>query len=177
MKAGLIGEWDAPEPLLAAIAQLRRAGYTRLDAYTPFPVHGLERALGLGRSPLPWIVFPVGLGAAIGAYVIQWYVNAVAYPINVGGRPPHAPPAFVPITFETMVLAASLFALAVLLYFARLPWLAHPIFEVDGFERATIDRYFLAVDACDPGFDRERTARALADAGALRVQPFGGERP
>jgi Alternative complex III, ActD subunit len=177
MKAGLVGEWASPDQLLIAVQRMRANGYTRLDAHTPFAVSGLEAALGLRRSQLTWVVFPIALGAAFLGYFIQWYCNAYAYPIDVGGRPAHAPPAFVPITFETMVLASSVFALIVFFYLARLPWLSHPIFEVDGFERASIDRFFLAVDVGDPRFEAQRTARELADAGALRVQPFGGEKP
>lgn len=173
MTAGLVGEWDSAAALVAAVRRLRRSGYTQLDAHTPFAVPGLEEALDLRRSLVGWPIFAAGLGGAAGAYFIQFYCNAWSYPINVGGRPAHAPPAFVPITFETMVLLASMCALGLFFLLARLPWLTHPVFEVEGFERATIDRFFLAVAMRDPAFEADRTARDLLDAGALRVSRFG----
>jgi len=167
--AGLVGELDSPDALLAAVRALRARGFTKLDTYGPFPVPGLEEALHLPRSGLGWIVFPIAMAGAGAAYLVQWWTNAVDYPLNVGGRPPHAAPAFVPITFEMGVLSAALAALVLALLFSGLPRLHHPLFELEGFERASLDRFFVVVDAADPAFDLEAARAALGDVGALRA--------
>jgi hypothetical protein len=166
---GLVGELDSPERLLAAVRALRARGFTRLDAYGPFPVAGLESALHLPRSGIGWIVFPIAMAGAATAYLIQWWTNAVDYPLNVGGRPPHAAPAFVPITFEMGVLTAALSAILLALVFSGLPRLHHPLFELEGFERATVDRFFVVVDATDPAFDVEAAREVLSNVGAVRT--------
>jgi Alternative complex III, ActD subunit len=169
VKPGVVAEFDAPDALLRAVRELRQRGYRDIDAFTPYPVKGLEAALGTRRSPINWMTLPVWLAAAIGAYLVQWYCNAYDYPLDVGGRPPHSPPAFVPITFEMAVLAASLASFVLFLVWAGLPELYHPLFSVPHFERATIDRFFLGVDASDPSFDCPRLASVLLELGAARV--------
>ncbi len=164
---GVLGEFATAEALLAAAETLRKRGVRLMDAFTPFPVKGLDDALGMPRSSIAWIIGPIGLLSAGIAYLIQWYTNGVDYPINVGGRPPHAPPAFVPITFETGVLGASVLGLIVFMILARLPELSHPVLDVPGIERATIDRFWLGVDARDPSFGM--AADALRELGAVRV--------
>jgi hypothetical protein len=173
MEAGLAAEFAGADDLLIALAELRRRGYTRLDAFVPHPVPGLEEALALRRSRLPWLIFPIGLGGASFAFTLQWYCNAYAYPLNVGGRPAFAIPAFVPITFETMVLFSGFGTLLLLFVILRLPRLSHPVFEVEGFERASIDRFYAAVDQLDPKFDLQATRQDLFEVGALGVSPFG----
>lgn len=169
MRAALLAEFGTAEALLDAVRVLRENGYLELDTYTPYPVHGLDEVLGLRRSKVPLVILIAGLCGAITGYLLQWYVAAYDYPLNVGGRPAHAIPAFVPITFEMGVLFAAIAALVALLAFAGLPRLWHPVFEVAGFERATIDRFWLSVDAADPRFRRERTASELEALGALTV--------
>ncbi len=173
MEAGLVGEFATADDLLLALEKLRERGYVSLDACTPHPVHGLDEVLRLKRSRLPRAVFPIGLGGAIFAFVVQWWCNSVSYDLNVGGRPSFAIPAFIPITFETTVLFSAISGLLILFYLLRLPRLAHPIFDVDGFERATVDRFFAVIDRVDPRFDSLRTAQDLAEVGALRTSPFG----
>jgi hypothetical protein len=173
MEAGLMAEFATADELLVALARLRERGYRSLDAFTPHPVHGLDEVLHLHRSRLPWLIFPLALGAAATAFFIQWWCNARDYPINVGGRPNFAAPAFVPITFETMVLVSGIASLLLLFWLLRLPRLSHPVFDVEGFERATVDRFFAAVDQRDPQFETQRTRQDLLRLGALRVTPFG----
>ena len=110
MRCGVLGEFMTPEAMIAAIVGLRDRGYRRLDAFSPYPVHGAEEAAGTPRSPLGWIAFQVGLVGAGATYLLQWYCNAYDYPLDVGGRPPHSAPAFIPITFEMGVLSAALAA-------------------------------------------------------------------
>jgi len=169
MRTGVLGEFETPEAMVAALVGLRRRGYRRLDAFSPYPVHGAEEAAGMSRSPLPWIVFPFALAGAGVAYLIQWYCNAYDYPLNVGGRPPHSAPAFIPITFEMCVLAAAITGIVAYLALTGLPELWSPVFEVPGFERASIDRFWVGVDVRDPRFERGAVERALAELGASRT--------
>ncbi|HEX7128065.1 MAG TPA: DUF3341 domain-containing protein [Thermodesulfobacteriota bacterium] len=173
MHTGLLGEFASPEAMLQAVRRLRGLGYERLDTFSPHPVPGASRALGLPRSRLPRAVLVWGLVGAASGYLIQWWPNAVDYPLNVGGRPAHAVPAFVPITFELGILFAAFAALVTLLLRAGLPALWRPVFEAEGFERASIDRYFVGIDDADPRFDHERSARDLLEAGAARVVRTG----
>lgn len=169
MRSGVLGEFTTPEAMIAAIVALRERGYRRIDAFSPYPVHGAEEAAGMPRSPLGWIVFPLGLLGAGVAYLLQWYCNAFDYPLNVGGRPPHSAPAFIPITFEMGVLSAAVGGLITYFALTQLPELWSPVFEVEGFERASIDRFWVGVDARDPGFDRLGVEQALTELGASRV--------
>lgn len=168
----VMAEFASGPGLLAGLRALRAAGVSRLDAFTPYEVTGLDELLCVRRSRLPWIALVVGLVAGGAAYFAQWWINVVDYPLNIGGRPYHSAPAFIPITFEMAVLCAGIAALVSALALGGLPKLWHPVFEVDGFERATIDRFWLSVD--DPAFDRDVDRRALEAAGALRVIVSGG---
>ncbi|WP_441285875.1 DUF3341 domain-containing protein [Sorangium sp. KYC3313] len=169
MRRGLLAEFETPEAMLRAIAELRSRGYRRLDAFTPYPIHGIDEALGLRRSPLNWIILPFALAGTAGGYLVQWFCNAYDYPLIVGGRPAHALLAFIPITFEMMVLSAALTGFVVLLVLARLPELWHPVFDVPGFERASLDRFWVGIDARDPALISPITERDLTDLGAVTV--------
>jgi ActD protein len=168
-RPALMAEFGSGPALLAGIRALRACGLSRFDAFTPYEVAGLDELLGVRRSRLPWIALAFGLAAGGGAYLLQWWINVVDYPLNIGGRPYHSAPAFIPITFEMTVLFASAAALISAIVLGGLPRLWHPVFEVDGFERATIDRFWLAVGAGDAALDRARDTAALEAAGALRV--------
>jgi hypothetical protein len=166
MRTGLLAELRTPEEMVAAIVELRRRGYREIDAFSPYPVKGAEEALGLPRSRLDWIVFPIAmLGAAL-AYLLQWWCNAYDYPLNVGGRPPNSAPAFIPITFEMGVLSAAVSGCIAFLVLCRLPELYAPVFDVDGFRRAGIDRFWVGVDDRDPQYNEVQLRRDLADVGA-----------
>jgi hypothetical protein len=170
MKGGIVAEFLAPDQIVAAVASIRRAGFKVYESYAPYPIEGLLEGRR-PRSPLYALIFGL-LGAAAG-YLIQWWTNAVDYPLNVGGRPPHSAPAFIPITFESAILFASAAVFFGTLIHLGLPRLHHPLFDVEGFERASVDRFFLAVSTDDPIFDSDRAAQTLRDAGALRAVPFG----
>jgi hypothetical protein len=183
MNGGLVAEFTADDAIVRAARDLRGRGYRELDAFVPRPVEGLEQALQLGRSNLNRGVLLAGvLGAATGL-LVQWYCNGWDYPLNVGGRPPFSLPAFIPITFEIMVLFASLTAFVMSLRRGKLPWLTHPLFYVDGFERVSSDRFWLWVGGDDPVFAVERTRETLQELGAetihevpdadARAQPSG----
>lgn len=166
---GLMAEFATPEALLAAAHAAREAGYTRLDAFTPFPVKELPEAIGFRRNRVPLFVLIGGLIGAGGAYLMQWYPNVVGYPLNVGGRPLHSWPSFIPVTFELTVLLAAFAALISMLALNGLPQPYHPTFNVPAFERASQDRFFLLVEAEDPRFDRDETTRFLHEQAPVAV--------
>jgi hypothetical protein len=177
MTHGLLAEFESPEALLAAARHLREAGLTRLTAFTPFPVEGLDEVLELRRTRIPLAVLLIGLAGGSLAFLFQYWANGLDYPLDVGGRPLFSWPTFVPITFETVVLFGSFAAFFGLLAASRLPRLWQPIFEVEGFERATIDRFFLGVDAADPRYRPDRLAALLPRLGALRVAAVPARHP
>jgi hypothetical protein len=168
-RTGLLAELGSGAELRAAVAALRSLGYRELEAYSPLPVHGLDEALGAPPSRLPRAVFAVGVSAAAAAYGLQYLLNAYLYPLDVGGRPPHLPVAYVPITFEMGVLGAALTAFLGVLWKGRLLRLWQPIFEIDRFVSASSDGFWVRVATSDPRFDREGTAATLLELGARHV--------
>lgn len=160
---GIIACFAAPADLLAVLHRARAAGYTRIEAYTPFPVAGLDEALPRASTPIGWIVFFAGVAGASVAYALQYWATH-DYPVNVGGRPLHSWPAFVPVTFELTVLAAAIVGVLALGWLCRLPQLYHPVFTVPGFERASQDRLFLLIRDDDPCFHPARTHAFLTDS-------------
>lgn len=179
MQRILLGEFATEDACADAARHLREQGHAHLDAYMPYPAKSIERALELPRSRLPrWVLFFGVLGAAA-AYLVLWWTQNIDYPLNVGGHPTHAIPAYVPITFETTVLFASFAAFVGMLRMARLPRLWHPAFEVAGFERASVDRFFLVVEAVETASSEGALRESLEHCGALRVVSLdlAGEAP
>jgi Ni/Fe-hydrogenase subunit HybB-like protein len=168
--SGLLGEFLDPGALYRACERVRDAGFSRWDAHTPFPVHGLDRAMGLGRSRLPWIVLLAGLGGAAGGFALQTWVHSFAYPNVISGKPYFAWQAYVPITFELAVLCGALGAVLGMLALNRLPRHHHPLFDSAAFERASDDRFFISIDAKDARFDAAATPELLRGAGAARIE-------
>jgi hypothetical protein len=158
---GVMAEFLTPREILEATRCAWQAGYREMDAYTPYSVEGLAAALGMKRSRIPSVVFCGGLVGACVGFFMQYYAMKVDYPINSGGRPYNSWPAFVPITFEVLVLVAALAALLGMLFLNGLPRPHHPVFDVPGFAHASQDRFFLCIEATDPKFDRQETARFL----------------
>ena len=167
---GVMAEYATPRDLMHAAVELREKGWTRMEAYSPFPVHGIDVALGHGGSKVPWIVLAGGLSGAGGGLLLQWWTSAVAYPIWVAGKPLFSLPAFVPITFELGVLLAAFSALLGMLALNKLPKPYDPVFKHSRFARVTDDRFFLAIEAKDPLFDVAGAEKALADAGGTHVE-------
>jgi hypothetical protein len=174
MRRGLLAEFPDADRLCVAVRALRDAGYVALDTFAPRPIAELDELLALRRPRLNWIAFAVGMSAAILGFAVQWFCNAWSYPLNSGGRPPFAIPAFIPITFESGVLFASFASFFGVFAACRLPRLHHPLFDVAGFERASHDRYFVAVGGDDPRFDVDLTRADLQRTHPLRLSAFGG---
>lgn len=158
---GVMAEFDTPEELIHAVEKTREAGYRRMDAYTPFPVEGLTQAMGLKRNMVPLITLIGGLAGGLGGFGFQYWVAAISYPQNIGGRPFNSWPAFIPITFEMTILFASLCAVFGMLALNRMPQPHHPVFNVGRFVHASSDRFYLCIEARDPKFHLAETARFL----------------
>jgi|SRR5206468_9035481 len=142
----IVAEFATPEALLAGTQKMRESGHTNLDTHTPMPIHGLEKALGLGRPKIPTIVLGGAIAGAVIAYSLIYFCNVIDFPINVGGRPLHGPPANIPITFELAVLMAGTSSFFGFFTLAKLPKPYHPVFESGAFQRASVDGYFLSVE-------------------------------
>lgn len=167
---GVIAEYDTPEQVLAAAEGARKAGYTRMDAYTPHPVEGMDDALGLAPTNLGFVVLAMGLFGAAAGYFLQWYSANVFYPLNIGGRPLHDWPTYVVITFEVTVLLSAFTAGLFMLARNGLPRPYHPVFNTPGFERATRDGYYLCIEATDPRFDEDAVRAFLEGTAPVSVQ-------
>jgi hypothetical protein len=166
---GVMGEFGTPDELIHAVEKVREAGYRHLDAYAPFPVEGLSEALGLKRNMVPAICLIGGLTGGLGGFFFQYWVNVIAYPLNIGGRPLNSWPAFIPVTFELTILGAALSAVFGMLALNRLPHPHHPVFNVHRFSHASTDRFFLCIEARDPKFHLVDTARILQEVHAHHV--------
>jgi hypothetical protein len=169
MKRFVLGEFSEPEACVEAARKLHRQGVPNLDAYSPYPLHGIDEALELPRSKVPLVALTGGLLGLAGGYAMQWWMNAVSFPINVGNRPPHGFWTNIPITFECGILLAvlSIFFSSIFGFF-QLPLTYHPVFESEQFRTASLDRFWISAEAED-----DETAAALEDqfrsTGATRV--------
>ena len=169
---GLLAEFASPHDLVSAAARVRDAGYTRWDAHTPFPVHGLDAAMGIKTTRLGFLVLAAGITGAASGLLMQWWMNAIDYPLIISGKPFNSLPADIPVTFELTVLLASLTAFVGMLIANGLPRFHHPLLKSARFRRATTDGFFLAIESTDPRFDLARTEQLLASTRATRVFPI-----
>jgi hypothetical protein len=166
---GLAAEFDQPHELLEAALLARRAGYTRVAAYTPIPVEGLYESLGHPPTLLPYLTLLGAILGGAGGYALQYYASVIAYPLNIGGRPLNSWPAFMPVVFELAVLGASLFSVLGMLALNGLPMPYHPLFNLAEFRLASRDRFFLCIEQRDPRFDIVETRRFLETVHAHKV--------
>jgi len=166
---GLMAEFDNPTDLVEAARRTYDAGYRRINGYSPFPIPELWEAIGFHKTRLPIIVLIGGILGGLGGYFMMYYMEVIDYPLNVGGRPFHSWPAFIPITFETTVLCAALAAIFGMLALNKLPQPYHPVFNAERFALATRDRFFLVIEARDPKFDHDKVLEFMNTLNAKEV--------
>jgi hypothetical protein len=166
---GVMAQFADPGTLLRAARAVHEAGYRDVDAFTPFPVHGLAEAIGFHKTRVPLIALAGGVLGMAGGFGLQYWIHVVAYPLNIGGRPLNSWPTFVPVTFETTVLVAAFSAVLGMLALNGLPRPHHPVFNVPGFQLASQDRFFLCIESTDPRFERDEARRLLAELGGGSV--------
>jgi hypothetical protein len=167
---GVIAEFETPRGLLHGAEAVRKAGYTEVDAHTPFPVHGLDQVLSIPGSKVPWLVLGGALFGGIGGLALQWWTAAIDYPIKIAGKPYLSLPAFVPVTFELTVLFSALAAVLGMLALNGLPRLYHPTFKHSTIHRATDDRFFLVIEARDPLYSSGETRALLESVGGRNIE-------
>lgn len=170
---GLLAEYESSRQLLAGCRATREAGFERWEAHTPYPLHGLDQAMGLAPSRIAIPVLVMTLVGAAAGFMLQVWVSGVAYPLVVSGKPFFSWPAFIPIAFETAVLGGALAAVAGLFFYSGLPRWHHPLFSSRRFEAASNDRFFISVEAADPAFDWTAT-RELLERDAVVVEVVDG---
>lgn len=167
---GVLAEFDHPDELVEACEQVRDAGFTAWDAHTPFPIHGLERAMGLRRSWVSAYCLILGLSGAAAGMFLQYWVAVHAYPLVISGKPFFSWPAFVPVMFECGVLGGAFGAVLGFLIQSRLPQHYHALFYSDRFTRVTDDGFFISIEAGDPKFEKSKTLDWLRGLGARHVE-------
>jgi hypothetical protein len=166
---GIMAEYATPDALVAGIGKAYAAGYRRMDAFTPYPIEAVNHVLGHKRSKLPWIVFAGGLIGALTGFGLQYYLSAIEYPLNIGGRPLNSWPSFIVITFELTILFSAFAAVFGMLALNGFPTPYHPVFNVPRFEHASRDRFFFCIEATDPKFDLVQTLQFMNSLGAAEV--------
>ena len=171
---GLMAEFDSATALVAAAHRTRKAGYKKMDAYSPFPVEGLAEAVGFHHDEVPLVVLTGGLIGCLAGYGMQYWISAISYPLNIGGKPYHSWPAFIVVTFEMTILFAGIAAVFGMLALNGLPMPNHPVFNVPRFALATKDRFFLIVFSSDPKYDAAATRQFLESLGPRSLSEVPG---
>lgn len=166
---GVIAEFDNPTDITVAAQRVKEAGYTRFDAYSPYPVEELSEIIIKRHTRLPWLVFLGGIIGCLTGIAMQYYVNVIDYPINVGGRPYWSWPSFIPVTFELTILFAATTGVVSMIALNGLPQPYHPVFNVPRFDLATRNRFFLVIEADDPKFNYENTKELLRGLNSREV--------
>lgn len=166
---GILAEFDTATELVDAARKVRDAGYTKTDAFSPFPLHEIDEALGIKRSILPYLIFAGGITGLLAGLGLQYYTHVIDWPIIVGGRPAFSLPSFVPATFELTILFSALVAVFGMLLLNGLPQPYHPVFNVPRFALATREKFFLIIESADPKYDYEETKSFMESLNAQEV--------
>lgn len=166
---GLMAEFDNPDALMRAARATYEAGYRNIDAYTPYPIEELSDVIGFRKTRVPLVCLIGGVLGGLSGYLLQYWINVISYPLNVGGRPEHSWPAFIIVTFEMTILFGGLSAAIGMFALNGLPAPYHPVFNNPRFRTVTRDRFFLCIEAADPQFDPETTRQFMAGFNALDI--------
>ena len=167
---GVIAEFTTPAATMHAAEKVRDAGFTRWDVFTPFPVHGMDRAMGLRNSKVGWFSFLGGVTGYTCGMLMIWFMNAVNYPLVVGGKPMFSPYAAFPPSYELTILFGSFGALLGMLFLNRLPRLYHPLLKNRRFSAVTHDRFFVVIECSDPKYSEKETMKLLEQAGSNHIE-------
>ena len=167
---GILAEFRNPRELVDAADTVRKSGYKEFDTYAPFPIHGMEKAMGLKDSSLGWIVLAGAITGMVGILALMVWVMAYDYPLNISGKPLINIPIYVPITFEITVLLAAFAAVFGMLALNNLPRFNNPLFSVDRFDKASDDGFFVCIEASDNLFAKEKVSRLFQDSGATHIE-------
>lgn len=167
---GVLAEFRNPKELIDAAETVKDSGYNDYDTYAPFPIHGMEKAMGLKESPLGWIVLAGGLAGMIGALTLMIWVMGYEYPLNISGKPFINLPIYVPITFELTVLLAAFAATFGMFALNKLPRLHNPLFNVERFKKASDDGFFVCIESSDELFSEESVKKLFTDSGATHIE-------
>jgi hypothetical protein len=168
--AGYLAEFDNVDDVMTAARAVRDAGFSRWDVHSPFPIHGIDAAMGIQPTILPWLVLAGGLTGLLGGLAMQFATNSFAYEYYISGKPLLSVPAFIPVTFETTVLLSAFAAVFGMLGLNKLPMLYNPLFRSERFRRVTNDRFFIVIDSADPKFDLQQTPRLLESLHPIAVE-------
>lgn len=166
---GYLAEFESAQALVDAAEAITKAGYTRTDAFSPFPIPEIDEALSMKRSVLPWIILTAGITGGLVGFGMQWFANVIHYPLNIGGRPTNSWPMFIPITFELTILFSAFTAGIAMLLMNGFPKHYHPVFNVPSFARASTSAFFLVIEEADDQFDRQKTMELLKSLNPVEV--------
>jgi hypothetical protein len=169
-KYGLVAEFDTPADAMRAAEKVRDAGFRRWDVYTPYPVHGMDEAMGLKNSRVGWFTFIGGMTGFTAGMLMIWWMNAYDYAIPVGGKPLFSPIFAFPVAYECTILLGAFGSLFGMLILNRLPKLYHPLFKSERFSKVTHDKFFIAIESADPKFDDTETRKLLEEAGGKHIE-------
>ncbi len=167
---GVLAEVRNPKELIDIARTVNKSGYKKYDTFSPFPIHGMDKAMSLQKSKLGWIVLSHGLIGMIGAFAMIYFMMVVDYPLNIGGKPLMNIPAWIPVIFELTILLSAFGAVFGMFFLNGLPKLNHPLFTSENFKKATNDGFFICIEAEDPQFETEKVSKLLADAGATNIE-------
>jgi hypothetical protein len=166
----LLASFDNPAELLAAAKKIHDAGYTKFDCHSPFPIHGMDDAMGLKRSPLGYIVFAVAAVALIAGFTLEWWTSTVDYPLVISGKPFFSYQAYGPVAFAVMVLSSAFVSLLGMLALNKLPMLFHPLFSSKNFEQVMNDGFYVSIESADKNYDQQATKKFMTEIGAKNVE-------
>lgn len=172
---GVLAEFRNPKELIDAAKKTNQSGYRKFDTFSPFPIHGMDKAMSLQKSKLGWIVFSHGLVGFVGAVTMIYWMMVVDYPLNISGKTLMNIPAWVPVTFELTVLLSAFGAVFGMFFLNGLPKFNHPLFNSENFKKVTDDGFFLCIEAEDPQFDSEKVQNFLKESGATNIETIFDE--
>lgn len=167
---GLLAEFDSPSEVLAAAQALTKAGYKKIDVHTPFPIHGMNKALKLNDSPIGFVVLIVGILAFVAAFFFQYWAGAISYPVNVSGKPAFSYPSYVCITYGFMTIVTSITAALTMFALNSLPQLYYSLFKSENFAKFSTDGFFISISSTDKKFDREKTAKLVEELNGKSIE-------